>query len=457
VDHQYRLDERSFVQTLVSWNRTGFASRSVQPVATEPLFVIPEGFRGRAFHGEDRRVRHWQLKSAYTRAIGEAAPQHVLQFGVDLHSLRYSGESRNDPIEIRGADDRLIRRTEFVDAGLVRASKWEASVFAQDRWRPSSRFWIDAGLRLTWDGATGGGRLAPRLGAAWAPFRNERTLLKASAGVLYRRVFFGEQIWASQPTRIETSFADDGAVWVDEVVPRRGRELDAPRAILSEVQLSHRFSETLSARVRYAKRNTRKQLIFDRVAGPDGETSLLLTNDGSAFHDELELTANVRVGQRGQLFVSYVRSRGEGDINTFGLVAGESPEAVLRPNERGPLAASTPNRLIGWGVFDLPWAIELAPVIEWRSGFPYSVLEEDQSYAGPPNAARFPHYLRADINITKGFGAFGRRFRAGLQVINLTARYNPRQVIANRASMRFGEFLNSEGLRLRLRFSAAFF
>lgn len=455
-EHEVRLDDRSFVQSFFSWNRTAFATRPTDPIEGTPLYVIPDGFRGRAFDIENRRVSHYQFKSLYGRAIGTDEIRHVLQAGIDVHYLTHEGATNDGPIEIRGVDGDLLQRTVFSGPTQSAGSKWEASVFVQDRWRPSPRFWIDAGLRATWDGATRNSRLAPRVGVAWVPFDHERTVLKASAGVLYRRVFLGEQLWDQLPSRVETTYVDGQPVDAELLVPRIGDDLDAPRALLTEVQVSHRLTDAVTARVRYAKRDTRKQIIFDRVPADDGTTSLLLHSEGRAFHDEIELTANLRLGDTGQLFLSYVHSRGEGDLNTFSLVAGQQPDAVLRPSRRGPLASNTPHRLIAWGLLDLPWDLRVAPVIEWRTGFPYSVYEEDQSYAGAPNTERFPSYLSADVNITKGLRFLGQSTRLGVQVQNLTGRFNPREVIANRASPRFGEFLNSEPLRLRVRFSASF-
>lgn len=463
AEHQYRVDDRSFVQSLVQWNSRGFVARPTEAIPA-PFIVIPDGYRGVGFHREDRDSGHWQAKSTYTRAFGTTATRHLLQAGIDLHRLSTSGGQQNGRIEVRDAAGSLLRTVTFAEGADLSGSKWEASLFVQDRWRPSARFWIDAGLRAAWDGATGNARLAPRVGIAWDVLGNERTLLKASAGLLYRRVFLGEQLWEQLPTRIETTYETDGTTTVRRLVPTVADDLDAPRALLASVEISHRFSERLTARLRYSQRDTRKQIYFDRLptaaatggAQASDTVALALRSDGEATYQELELTGNWRLSDDAQLFLSYVHSRARGELNTFDRVAGERVEAVLRENRSGPTFTDTPDRVVLWGVLDLPWKLRLAPVVEWRRGFPYSVLREDQEYLGAANSERFPAYLSADVNITRAFRFFGEDFRGGLLIQNLSGHFNPRDVISNVASDRFGTFLNDYGRRFRLRFSASF-
>ena len=45
----------------------------------------------------------------------------------------------------------------------------------------------------------------------------------------------------------------------------------------------------------------------------------------------------------------------------------------------------------------------LAPVFEYRNGFPYSVVNEQQRYVGIPNSNRFPNFLSADARVWRDF------------------------------------------------------
>ena len=104
-----------------------------------------------------------------------------------------------------------------------------------------------------------------------------------------------------------------------------------------------------------------------------------------------------------------------------------------------------------WGMVTLPQGFTVTPGIEWRNGFPYTVFTEDYSVIGDRNQADYPAFLSADVAVTKQMDLFGRRVDVGVQFYNLTSHDNPRDVVANVASARFGEFRNSVGNTVSLR------
>ena len=87
-----------------------------------------------------------------------------------------------------------------------------------------------------------------------------------------------------------------------------------------------------------------------------------------------------------------------------------------------------------------------APVFETRSGFPYSIVDAEQNYVGIRNAdtRRFPTFVAIDaevskeIRVTTNYG-----IRLSIRGFNLTNHFNPRDVHANLADPRFGQFLAS--------------
>lgn len=474
-DNQTRLDSKSFVQTTLQFNSIALDAEPISEFPPTDFVLRPDRSQGTTFNSQDHRTKHWQLKSVYTRAVGPDAPRHVLQFGGEIHRLSIDGDYTNRDITVVADSGRQLRRVDFVGDGHLDGSKYEWAMFLQDRFKPSDRFWIDAGVRLSHDDATSGIRTAPRLGIAWDPFADSRTLVKASAGILYRRILLGEMLWEQLPTRVETRLAPDGSGATVVLPPRLDANLESPRAFLTTFEVSHRFNNRLVIHARYSRRESRNQLVFDIVEHdplalapgqdpvsrlpPAAESlggALLLSNSGSTSYREIAVSANIRIADNDQVFLSYTHSSNDGDLNDFNFVAGARPDAILRPNQDARLGIDTPNRVVIWGTLHLPWELIAAPVIEWRNGFPFSILALDQSYLGDANTERFPDYLAADLQLTKGFQFSGRKVRAGLLFRNITGHFNPRDVVGNSASPRFGEFLNSRGARIRLRFSAVF-
>ena len=74
----------------------------------------------------------------------------------------------------------------------------------------------------------------------------------------------------------------------------------------------------------------------------------------------------------------------------------------------------------------------------------------------PPALPRFPSFFSIDFRVTREITIFGKHTRVGLQAFNLTNHFNPRDVHTNLASSRFGEFDNSVGRSVGLRFQMSY-
>jgi hypothetical protein len=149
-----------------------------------------------------------------------------------------------------------------------------------------------------------------------------------------------------------------------------------------------------------------------------------------------------------EAFVSYVRSSSTGDINDFGTLYTSLTTPLLQPGAVAPTPGDVPHRLRGWATAGLPRRIVVSPAIEWRTGFPYSVLNVERSYVGTPNNARFPNYFSLDVTTYKTFDIFHRQMDFGLQLFNLTRHFNPRDVVAIQGASGFQHFSNNFGLTL---------
>ena len=87
---------------------------------------------------------------------------------------------------------------------------------------------------------------------------------------------------------------------------------------------------------------------------------------------EFEATGRYLGGERRDITVSYVRSHGSADLNNYDQFYGNLRNPILRPNEHSLIPTDVPHRLLVRGTIGLPGRWDLAPVIEIRSGFPWS-------------------------------------------------------------------------------------
>ena len=88
----------------------------------------------------------------------------------------------------------------------------------------------------------------------------------------------------------------------------------------------------------------------------------------------------------------------------------------------------------------------MAPILEVRTGFPYSVRDEGRNFVGVRNSdtTRFPRFVALDLEVAKELQVTRKyAVRLSLRGFNVTNHFNPRDVHANTGDPQFGRFLAS--------------
>jgi hypothetical protein len=109
-------------------------------------------------------------------------------------------------------------------------------------------------------------------------------------------------------------------------------------------------------------------------------------------------------------------------------------------------------------VVNLPHELTVAPTMEYRNGFAYSVVDEQQNVVGARNeGGRFPNLVSLDLAVTKDVKLNkARRARVGVQFFNVTNHFNPQDVQNNDASPTYANYANSVDRQVRLKFTLLF-
>ena len=95
------------------------------------------------------------------------------------------------------------------------------------------------------------------------------------------------------------------------------------------------------------------------------------------------------------------------------------------------------------GTIGLPGKWDFAPVLELRSGFPWSAVDEFQDFVGPRNrAGRLPAVRTLDFTLARPWRFKSYRFRAGLKVYNVFGASAERDVQNNMTSPDYGTAFN---------------
>ena len=179
-----------------------------------------------------------------------------------------------------------------------------------------------------------------------------------------------------------------------------------------------------------------------------------MQGSGTSHYRQVEPTVHLRPFERNDLNISYVWSRARGDLNALGNVFVPFEQPVIRANVYGTLPSDVSNRLVAWGLLQLPLKLALSPVADVHTGLPFSKVDVLQNYVETPKSARFPAFFSLDIRIYRDFelrapflgrSKKGRKLRLGVYSLNLTDHRNPHDVYTNMASPLFGKFAGYYG------------
>lgn len=439
---QVDLSERAVVQADFLVTST-FSIRQydvdVLPQGEGAMSITTAGRSGTFFHHQERKSRSYQWIETVTRSFEGRSGTHLLKAGFDLLRSGYSGAVDNGTVEIRRADGTLAERITFPGSVSVQASGTDVAVFVQDRWRARDRALVDVGVRMDRDGVLGHISMSPRAGAAFALLDGGRGIVRGGVGWFAHRTPLAVAAFEQQEQRIVSRFAADG---VTPDGPARAYDHvqaagEVPGALVWSVGYDHRLTDRLVARVAYLQRRSRDEFVVEPVG-----STLLLRSDGRSDYKETEVTLAYSDPQGAEAVVSYVSARADGDFNHFDRFFGDDPAPIIQESRRGPFDFDVPRRLVMRGTWPRG-AWRLGTVIEIRSGFPYSALDERQRFVGTPNGAgRLPAVATVDVSVGRVLTLKGRRVLVGLRAYNLFNRFTPRDVQQNLASAAFGAFYN---------------
>jgi len=463
VADRYEFQSGSVLSTVAQYTR--FDSNA-QGQGTADMLITPQGWGGNYFNAWSRRGKEFQFLTNYEFAKKQWLGSHEIRVGADIDWRSFFGTTESRPIHILREDDSLAETMEFGPAPAQTPSDSIFAEFVQDHWLVSSHFSVDLGLRLSTETSGWPAKLAPRLGLAYSPGKDEKTVIRAGAGFFYGVLPLLAANWSANPTRTITDYDTTGVPiappvtytnaytaglnpLVSPVLPTQPST--TPRNFTWNAGMVRELRKNLQLELSYLNSHTSYLFEvepFTASAGSD-ESFMALTNTGSTMYYEMEASVHFRFRKSDQLKASYIWSRARGDLNNLSSVMIPFAAPVIRPDVYGILSSDIPNRMIAWGILALPWKITFSPLVDIHSGFPYSPVDVTQQYVGTPNGRRFPEFFSLDLKayrafripFLKGKGGKGHHFRLGAYTLNVTNHGNYSTVYNNVASPDFGKFV----------------
>jgi Carboxypeptidase regulatory-like domain/TonB dependent receptor-like, beta-barrel len=409
---------------------------------TRPMVYAPQGQSGNFFNRQERNVRSLQLVEALSVAKNDWFGEHVFKAGFDLQHSSFDGENYSQQVDVRRLDGSLAERTTYLPLLTnPRVSGTEFALFIQDRWHVNDRLNVEAGLRADRDDIVEKVNYSPRVGMAVSILPEGRGILRGGFGKFAERTPLTVGAFTQYDVQTVSRYSATGAplgapiTYTHIVEPLR-----TPESMVQTVAWDERFGRRVFFKTTYLHRTGSHAYTLQPDAGR-GE--LTLGSNGSSKYWELETTGRYLANEHRDLSVSYVHSRGTRNLNDYDQFFGNFRSPIIRPDENAISSTDVPNRVIVRGTIGLPGKWVLSPLYEWRTGFPWSAVDEFQDFVGPRNeTGRLPSVKTLDFTLARPLRFRKYRFSAGLKIYNAFNTTNERDVQNNVASPDYGKFYN---------------
>jgi len=451
------LSDRMVLETTVA-GRLFEVDQKLDSPPESVMVYAPQGQSGTFFNSQERHVRSVQVVSALTFAQDRwRSGQHVFKVGVDIQRSRFDGQSNSHGLDIVRLNGSLAERTTY--RGVVPeqdVAGTELAVFAQDRWRVNDRFSVELGVRTDREAITEKMNFSPRAGVAFSVLPEGRAIVRGGLGKFVERSPLTVGAFTQYEVATVQRFAATGAALGAPITYAHviDGELRSPESIVQTVAWDQRFGRKVFFKAAYVHRTGSHAYILnpDPVRG-----ALALSSSGESKYWEIETTGRFLVNERRDLTVSYVHSRSTRDLNAYDDFFGNFRDPIIRANENSLSSTDVPHRWIVRGSLGLPGKWVFLPIYEFRTGFPWSAVNEFQDFVGPRNeAGRLPRVSTLDFSLTRPFRFKKYRFTSGLRVYNLFATGDERDVQTNITAPDYGTFYNPIQRSIGIVLSAGF-
>jgi carboxypeptidase family protein/TonB-dependent receptor-like protein len=429
---------------------------------TAGMVLAPGGDQGNYYLTRQQDASRLEWLEALVRSISTPTGTHTLKFGTTVARTDNNGDLTARSVIIQDAAGRRLKEIDFTAGRPFHRTDVESGVFGQDHWTVLRNLAFDFGVRMESQDLSHTLRLAPRVGVAWQPFKKDATVVRGGYGIYYDRIPLSVYSFGSYPEQIVTSYGPAGNIidgprlflnLIETVSGRRFLFVKAgaspgnfaPYSRAWQIEAEHAFSEKVRVRVNYLVNHSDGIVVLDPQVVQQ-RNALVLNGTGKSQYRQLEITGVLAPRHGHKLFLSYVHSEAHGDLNDFSRYLGDFPSPVIQPNQFATLPGDLPNRFLAWGFFPLPWKMQVAPIVEYHTGFSYAPVDAARNYMGVPYSDRFryPKFFSADARVSKDVKVnekYSLRFSGS--VLNMTNHFNALDVHANTGDPQYGVFFGN--------------
>jgi hypothetical protein len=396
-----------------------------EPRGTAGYVMLPGATSGNFYRWLERRADRLQAVARVTLPTREWHGKHQFRAGWEAKPVSYQERVTRRPISVLGDDGALLRTIEYADGTSVRRTRVETGVFVQDQWSIGERALIELGLRSDWDSLARRVRVAPRVAAAWRVDPAMR--LSAGFGVFNDAVPLSILALPAAGRRTDIFFSSHGAptARVETTFAADPGGLGGPRTLNGSLGLERRLGRGLTASLEYHARRMTDSVTFlpPGAASPPLDTTIAVRplNDGRRErYDSLEVGLIRTFRDDHSVSASYAWSH----ARTNAAFNFDLDTALLGAQAPAPLPWDVRHRLLSRGVLPVAPSLDLSYTLEWRSGFPFSLTNQQQALVGRPNSRQLPAYFSLNVHCEHRLRMLGARWALRVGANDVTNRTN---------------------------------
>jgi hypothetical protein len=357
---------------------------------------------------------------------------HTISTGANISSVDLAQSATRTEIQALRADLTLARLSTFTGPANFHVSDTLAGGFVQDLWAINPHLVAQLGVRGDWDRFVQGAIAGPRLALNYLPFTDNRTKFTAGWGVYSIPMNLSVIGQTEDQKEIDTLYDLSGkGVTAGPATSQfvlNGNGYQVPYFQIANVGWQQRIKKSTLLGLELLARDEHHGLVYETVPPRQiGATFILETSRRDRYRG-LTVTARHNWENGAYLFGSYTRSNSSTDQALDPFLG----TLYFAPQQPAALSWDAPNRILSWGNVPTPiWGLQFNFFYEYRSGYPFNVINQQQFLVGPPNSLRFPVYSNLTVSLEKKFHFTGRLFAVRVAVVNILNRTNPDTVVNN--------------------------
>src|SRR4030095_2465237 len=225
-----------------------------------PMNLAPDVNSGSFFNQQARQSRRYQALEIYSFSPPKFAGEHFIKLGGGISYATFVGRNTSNPVNILRANGTRSHTLDYRGDGLLSGNQTQILAYFQDKWTGNRRLTFDYGRRYDHDTIARENNISPRVGFAFLPLVDGRTIIRGGIGIFYDDINFNVATFDQLQNRILTYFGAEGSLPVStrQRLEFTGDRLRTPRSINWNIQLDREWLQNLFVRVGYQQRQARR-------------------------------------------------------------------------------------------------------------------------------------------------------------------------------------------------------